>query len=48
MSLFGALALGTAAGFVWFYYRSKVTMISVWVYADCILPNILLGQVLGR
>ncbi|ATG97827.1 diacylglyceryl transferase [Mesoplasma lactucae ATCC 49193] len=48
MSLFGALALGTAAGFVWFYKRSKVTMISVWVYADCILPNVLLGQAIGR
>ncbi|MCL8211714.1 Prolipoprotein diacylglyceryl transferase [Mesoplasma sp. JKS002658] len=48
MSLFGALGLGVAAGFVWFYRRSKVTMISVWVYADCILPNILLGQIIGR
>lgn len=48
MSLFGALLLGTTAGFVWFYRRSKITLISVWVYADCILPNILLGQAIGR
>jgi len=48
MSLFGAIGLGTVAGFVWFYRRSKVTKISVWVYADCILPNVLLGQAIGR
>ncbi|WP_026389361.1 prolipoprotein diacylglyceryl transferase [[Acholeplasma] multilocale] len=48
MSLFGSLALGIAAGFVWFYKRSKITLISVWVYADCIIPNILLGQMMGR
>ncbi|WP_211227367.1 prolipoprotein diacylglyceryl transferase [Mesoplasma seiffertii] len=48
MSLFGALFLGITAGFVLLYKRSKLTMISVWVYADCIIPNILLGQSLGR
>ncbi|ATZ19030.1 prolipoprotein diacylglyceryl transferase [Williamsoniiplasma somnilux] len=48
MSLFGALILGTVAGFVIFYVRSKKTLISVWVYADCIIPNILIGQAIGR
>ncbi|WP_211246836.1 prolipoprotein diacylglyceryl transferase [Mesoplasma photuris] len=48
MSLFGALFLGTIGGFGFFYKRSKTTMISVWVYADCIVPNILLGQAIGR
>jgi len=48
MSLFGAVGLGFLAGFTWFYARSRKTMISVWVYADCIVPNILLGQAIGR
>jgi prolipoprotein diacylglyceryltransferase len=48
MSLFGSLFLGITAGFVLLYKRSKITMISVWVYADCIIPNVLLGQSIGR
>ncbi|PPE05820.1 prolipoprotein diacylglyceryl transferase [Williamsoniiplasma lucivorax] len=48
MSLFGCLLLGMTAGFVWFYLRSKKTQISMWVYADCIIPNILIGQAIGR
>ncbi|ATZ16658.1 prolipoprotein diacylglyceryl transferase [Entomoplasma freundtii] len=48
MSLFGGLLLGSLVGFVWFYRRSKTTLISIWVYADCIIPNLLLGQMLGR
>ncbi|ATZ21270.1 prolipoprotein diacylglyceryl transferase family protein [Mesoplasma tabanidae] len=48
MSFFGALALGSAAGFGWFYKRSKTTQISMWVYLDLILVNILLGHALGR
>ncbi|AVN64117.1 MULTISPECIES: prolipoprotein diacylglyceryl transferase family protein [Mesoplasma] len=48
MSFFGALLLGSAAGFGWFYKRSKVTQISMWVYLDLILVNILLGHALGR
>lgn len=48
MSLFGAMGFGTTAAFVLFYLKSKKTLISVWVYADCIIPNVLLGQALGR
>lgn len=48
MSLFGGLFLGVICGFIWFYKCSKVTQISIFVYADCIVPNILLGQVIGR
>ncbi|WP_106078786.1 prolipoprotein diacylglyceryl transferase family protein [Mesoplasma coleopterae] len=48
MSFFGALLLGSAAGFGWFYKRSKVTQISMWVYLDLILVNVLLGHALGR
>ncbi|WP_338970084.1 prolipoprotein diacylglyceryl transferase [Spiroplasma endosymbiont of Labia minor] len=48
MSLFGGVITGTAVGFVWFYVQSKKTLISVWVYADCILPNLLLAQAIGR
>ncbi|ADR24216.1 putative prolipoprotein diacylglyceryl transferase [Mycoplasma leachii PG50] len=48
MSLFGSLLFGILAGIAWFLKRSKTTMISLWVYADCIIPNILLGQVIGR
>ncbi|AVP49477.1 prolipoprotein diacylglyceryl transferase family protein [Williamsoniiplasma luminosum] len=48
MSLFGCLLLGMSSGFGWFYIRSKKTQISMWVYADCIIPHILIGQAIGR
>ncbi|AHB35911.1 prolipoprotein diacylglyceryl transferase family protein [Spiroplasma apis] len=48
LSIFGALFAGGAAGFVWFWYQRHHTKISIWVYADCIVPNILLGQAIGR
>ncbi|UWD34693.1 prolipoprotein diacylglyceryl transferase [Mycoplasma cottewii] len=48
MSLFGSLLFGTLFGIAFFLKRSKVTKISLWVYADCIIPNILLGQMIGR
>ncbi|ASZ08824.1 diacylglyceryl transferase [Mesoplasma chauliocola] len=48
MSFFGAIGLGSVAGFGWFYKRSKVTQISMWVYLDLIIVNVLLGHALGR
>lgn len=48
MSFFGAIGLGSVAGFGWFYKRSKSTQISMWVYLELILVNILLGHALGR
>lgn len=48
MSLFGSLLFGTLSGIAWFRYRAPATHISLWVYADCIIPNLLLGQMLGR
>ncbi|AEM68505.1 prolipoprotein diacylglyceryl transferase [Mycoplasma putrefaciens] len=48
MSLFGALLFGSLTGIGWFLKKSKTTQISLWVYADCIIPNILLGQMIGR
>lgn len=48
MSLFGSFAFGFIASIVWFHYRSQSSRISLWVYADCIVPNILLGQMIGR
>ncbi|WP_162807911.1 prolipoprotein diacylglyceryl transferase family protein [Spiroplasma alleghenense] len=48
MSIFGGLIFGGAAGFAWFHKRAQHYQISTWVYSDCILPNVLLGQAIGR
>ncbi|QEH61301.1 prolipoprotein diacylglyceryl transferase [Spiroplasma chinense] len=48
MSIFGALVCGVTGGFAWLYSRRTVTKISMWVYADAMLPNVLLGQSIGR
>lgn len=48
MSFFGCLLFGTVAGYSWFYKRSRITKISVWVYFDIIVVNILIGQAIGR
>ncbi len=48
MAIFGGLIFGGAAGFAWFHKRAQYYQISTWVYADCILPNVLIGQAIGR
>ncbi|WP_162684535.1 prolipoprotein diacylglyceryl transferase [Spiroplasma sp. BIUS-1] len=48
MSFFGSMLCGGTAAFIWFWNKSKVTRVSTFVYADCIVPNILLGQAVGR
>ncbi|AKX33728.1 prolipoprotein diacylglyceryl transferase [Spiroplasma litorale] len=48
LSFFGGMFFGGTAAFVWFWYKKRVTKISIWVYADCIVPNVLLGQSIGR
>ncbi|AHF58181.1 prolipoprotein diacylglyceryl transferase [Spiroplasma eriocheiris] len=48
MSIHGGLLFGLFAGWGWFYYESRRTNISIWVYADLIIPHILLAQSLGR
>ncbi|AHI53477.1 prolipoprotein diacylglyceryl transferase [Spiroplasma sabaudiense Ar-1343] len=48
MSIFGGLIFGGACGFAWFYKKGQHYRISTWVYADCIIPNVFLGQAIGR
>lgn len=48
MNLFGGLLGGTATGFAYFWRKHNQRLISMWVYADCIVPNILLAQAIGR
>ncbi|WP_338985220.1 prolipoprotein diacylglyceryl transferase [Spiroplasma endosymbiont of Diplazon laetatorius] len=48
LSFFGGMLCGATAAFIWFWYKSKTTRVSIYVYADCIVPNILLGQSIGR
>ncbi|ASP27836.1 prolipoprotein diacylglyceryl transferase [Spiroplasma corruscae] len=48
LSFFGGMLFGSTAAFIWFWHKKRVTKISIWTYADCIVPNILLGQSVGR
>ncbi len=48
MSFFGSMLCGGTAAFLWLWHKSRYTKISIYVYADCIVPNILLGQSIGR
>lgn len=48
MSIHGGVLIGTIVGLIFFSIFNKTTKVSFWVYADCIIPNILLGQVIGR
>lgn len=44
----GGVITGLIVGLIIFYRASKKYRISMWVYLDCILPNVLLGQAIGR
>ncbi|QBQ07291.1 prolipoprotein diacylglyceryl transferase [Spiroplasma gladiatoris] len=48
MSFFGAFLCGFVGGFVFLYNKKDNKKVSIWVYADCIVPNVLLGQAIGR
>ncbi|WP_338985223.1 prolipoprotein diacylglyceryl transferase [Spiroplasma endosymbiont of Diplazon laetatorius] len=48
MAIHGGVYAGTLAGIVIFYFLGKKTKVSLWVYADCIIPNVLIGQGVGR
>lgn len=48
MSIHGGVLFGAIVGLTFFGIYNRRTHISLWVYADCIIPNILLGQVIGR
>ncbi len=48
MSIHGGVLFGTINGLIFFGVVGRKEKVSIWVYTDCIIPNILLGQVLGR
>ncbi|GAA6238014.1 MAG: hypothetical protein SPLM_01380 [Spiroplasma phoeniceum] len=48
MSIHGGVLFGTITGLIVFGIVGRKAKVSLWVYTDCIIPNILLGQVLGR
>lgn len=48
LAIQGGVTTGFIVGLIIFYRASKKYRISMWVYLDCILPNILLGQAIGR
>ncbi|WHQ36746.1 prolipoprotein diacylglyceryl transferase [Spiroplasma sp. SV19] len=48
MSIHGGVLFGTITGLIVFGIVGRKSKVSLWVYTDAIIPNILLGQVLGR
>ncbi|MGL5268274.1 MAG: prolipoprotein diacylglyceryl transferase family protein [Spiroplasma sp.] len=48
MSIHGGVLFGAIIGLIFFTFYKRKTKVSLWVYGDCIIPNILLGQVIGR
>ena len=44
----GGVTFGLIVGLIIFYRASLKYKISMWVYLDCIIPNVLLGQAIGR
>jgi len=48
MSIHGGVLGGMIAGLIFLKITTKKYNISMWLYADCILPNVLIGQCIGR
>ncbi len=48
MSIHGGVLGGVIAAVLYFIYPSRKYKISLWVWLDCIVPNILIGQAIGR
>lgn len=44
----GGVIGGLISGFIWFHHYSKKHGVSIWKYADAIMPGVLIGQALGR
>jgi len=48
MAIHGGVYVGLLFGIIIFGIISKKTKVSLWTYLDCIVPNILLAQAIGR
>ncbi|WP_051636008.1 prolipoprotein diacylglyceryl transferase family protein [Mesoplasma photuris] len=48
MAIHGGVYGGTIAGLIVFYFLGKKPKVSLGMYADAIIPNVLLGQAIGR
>ncbi|WP_051350849.1 prolipoprotein diacylglyceryl transferase family protein [[Acholeplasma] multilocale] len=48
MAIHGGVYVGTFFGIITFFFLGRKPKDSAWAYADAILPNVLLGQVIGR
>ncbi|ARU92301.1 prolipoprotein diacylglyceryl transferase [Spiroplasma clarkii] len=48
LSIFASLLFGSFAGYLWFSRVKYRHNISIWVYADAIIPHMFLGQAIGR
>ena len=48
LSIHGGILIGTLAGIAWFRFQGKKYHISLLKYGDLIMPNILVGQGIGR
>ncbi|AGJ91031.1 prolipoprotein diacylglyceryl transferase [Mycoplasma putrefaciens] len=48
LAIHGGVFAGTFVGIIVFYFIGRRTKVSLLVYGDAIIPNILLGQVIGR
>ncbi|WP_338972443.1 prolipoprotein diacylglyceryl transferase family protein [Spiroplasma endosymbiont of Panorpa germanica] len=48
MAIHGGVFVGSFVGIIIFYIMGRRTKVSVWTYMDAIIPNILIGQGIGR
>ena len=48
LSIHGGILVGILVGIIWFRFQGKKTHISLLKYGDLILPNVLVGQGIGR
>ncbi|AGR40769.1 prolipoprotein diacylglyceryl transferase family protein [Spiroplasma taiwanense] len=48
MAIHGGVYCGALVGIVIFYFLGRKTRVSLWTYGDAIIPNILIGQGIGR
>ncbi|WP_338970088.1 prolipoprotein diacylglyceryl transferase family protein [Spiroplasma endosymbiont of Labia minor] len=48
MAIHGGVYCGSTVGMIIFYFIGRKPRVSLWTYMDAIIPNILLGQAIGR
>jgi phosphatidylglycerol:prolipoprotein diacylglycerol transferase len=48
LSIWGGVLFGLFSGWIFFYLSSKKRKIALTTIADCLIPNILIGQIIGR